>query len=211
MPSVFGFTGAHRDSETAGLQGQSLPPSRSAHPWQGDPRAPGLHLLRPEAGAARPTALTVLGSVVTGFWHPQPNRHAALPGARAQGGRQGPEGGRGQSTQKPAGREAHRPGLCPVHPPRAPHRASRNARPREPIEAQRGPGLSPAAPSSPTGHSGDVNLPANRSLGELMTTTSTAEKPSSRKRRKLLPELLNESHYLHRFGVATTLPRLSGL
>lgn len=42
----------------------AAPSLRSANPWQGAHRAPGLHLLRPEAGNARPTALTFSGSVV---------------------------------------------------------------------------------------------------------------------------------------------------
>lgn len=46
-----------------GRVAEPAPPLRSANPWQGAQRAPGLHLLRPEAGNARPTALTLWGSV----------------------------------------------------------------------------------------------------------------------------------------------------
>lgn len=66
-------------------QAEPFPPLRSANPWQGAHRALGLHLLRPEAGNARPTALTFSGSVVYRVVsHPQPNLHTSLHRARAQ-------------------------------------------------------------------------------------------------------------------------------
>lgn len=79
MPSVCGHRGVHGESQTAGLGRQSTLALRSADPWQGAHRAPGLHLLRPEAGNAGPTALTFLGSVVYRVVsQPQPNRHSTL-------------------------------------------------------------------------------------------------------------------------------------
>ena len=64
-------------------QAEPAPPLRSANPWQGAHRAPGLHLLRPEAGNARPTALTFSGSVVYRVVsHRQPNLHTSLHRAR---------------------------------------------------------------------------------------------------------------------------------
>lgn len=46
-----------------GRVAEPAPPLSSANPWQGAHRAPGLHLLRPEAGYARPTPRTFSGSV----------------------------------------------------------------------------------------------------------------------------------------------------
>lgn len=57
---------------------EPAPPLRSANAWQGAHRAAGLHLLRPEAGNARPTALPVETGVYSVVSHPQLNLHTSL-------------------------------------------------------------------------------------------------------------------------------------
>lgn len=69
-----------------GRVAEPAPPLRSANPWQGAQRAPGLHLLRPEAGNARPTALTRSGSVDYRVVSQAPHQICILPSNEPQAG-----------------------------------------------------------------------------------------------------------------------------
>ena len=128
-----------RDSWAA--RAEPAPPLRSAHPWQGAHWAPGLHLRRPEAGDARPMALTLLDSVVYRVLAP-PTKLAPCPLWSL-----GTEGeNRAQSRWGPEHPETCRKGDSPAwslpHPPvlcTGPHTTRGRGAHRGPAGARPGP------------------------------------------------------------------------